>query len=50
MADDIKSLDQLKTAVAGTPAEAPAAAAAVVREPKRDAQGRSDASRCHHQQ
>ena len=44
MADDIKSLDQLKSAVAGTPAEAPAAAAAIDREPKRDAQGRSYAT------
>ncbi len=41
MADDIKSLDDLKSAVAGTPA---AAEAPAPREPQRDAQGRSYAT------
>ena len=40
---DIKSLDDLKSAVSGT-AAAPAAAEAVAREPKRDALGRSYAT------
>ena len=39
---DIKSLDDLKSAVSGTPAAAPAEA--VAREPKRDALGRSYAT------
>ena len=44
MADDIKSLDQLKDAVAASPAVTPTAAPAAPRAPQRDAQGRSYAT------
>ncbi|WP_126977236.1 30S ribosomal protein S9 [Frigidibacter oleivorans] len=43
MAEDLKSLDDLKAAVAGTPAAA-AVETAPAREPRRDAQGRSYAT------
>ncbi|MDF1619316.1 30S ribosomal protein S9 [Pseudothioclava nitratireducens] len=42
MAEELKSLDDLKSAVSGT--EAPAAAATVSREPQRDSLGRSYAT------
>jgi small subunit ribosomal protein S9 len=41
---DIKSLDDLKTAVSGTPADAPVAMVAAPREPVRDKLGRSYAT------
>ena len=41
---DIKSLDDLKTAVSGTPADTPVAIVAVPREPVRDKLGRSYAT------
>jgi len=44
MADEIKSLDDLKSAVSGAPAAATAPAAAAPRQPERDAQGRSYAT------
>lgn len=44
MAEDIKSLDDLKSAVAGTPADAEIVEAAIVREPQRDELGRSYAT------
>ena len=44
MATEIRSLDQLNEAVAGTPAAAPVETPAIVREPMRDAQGRAYAT------
>lgn len=44
MAEDIKSLDQLKDAVAASPAAAPVIETAAPREPQRDAQGRAYAT------
>ncbi|AXC48364.1 30S ribosomal protein S9 [Paracoccus suum] len=44
MADDIKSLNDLKSAVAGTPADAPVAAAVSLPEAQRDSLGRAYAT------
>lgn len=44
MAEDIKSLDDLKSAVAGTPADAEVIELAIAREPQRDDLGRSYAT------